>query len=190
LFIGGFFKKVHDPIEYAYIDGTTYQPQNFGTATVYGAELVFTRYFGRLGVTGNYTYIYSDIYSTKSFTDVAAGTTIDKLQKRPMQGQTDNALNLSLLYRDDHHKLFVQLAYEYLGRTLAIVYPIYGYDYYQQPLSFLALSAEKQLHNRHFTVFGKFNNILNTATYNRINDITTLRDIYHSNFSIGMRYNY
>ncbi|MCW3118397.1 MAG: hypothetical protein JWM28_2479, partial [Chitinophagaceae bacterium] len=189
LFVGAFYKKIKDPIEYAYVDITSYQPQNLGTATLYGAELVYSKYFGRIGVTGNYAYIYSKISSPKFFTDVVAQTTDpQKLQKRPMQGQTDHSLNLSLIYRNDRKNFFAQLAYEYLGKTLARVYPVYGYDYYQTPQSFLALSAEKQLRNRHFTAFGKFNNLLNTATVNKINNLVVVRDTYKANYSIGIRY--
>ncbi len=187
LFIGGFYKRIQDPIELAYIDGTTYEPVNLGTATVWGAELVYTKYFGNIGITGNYTYIYSKIYSIKSYTDLQAQTTYDKLQERPMQGQTDNTANVSLLYRGTHRRFFAQLAYQYIGNTLARVYPIYGYDYYQQPQSFLALSAEYSF-KKHFTVFGKFNNILNTATTYKINTLIVGQDVFKSNALIGFRY--
>ena len=189
LFVGAFYKMIKDPIEYAYVDVSNYKPQNFGTATLYGTEVVYTKYFGNLGLTGNYTYIYSQISSPKFYTDVIAQTTDPaKLQKRPMQGQTDHSLNISLLYRNEKKNVFVQLAYEYLGKTLARVYPVYGFDYYQSPQSFLALSAEKQLRNRHFTAFGKFNNLLNTATINKINNLLVVKDAYKINFSIGIRY--
>jgi TonB-dependent receptor len=188
-FIGGFYKEIKDPIEYAYESVETYTPQNLGSATVYGGEAVYTKYFGSLGVTGNYTYIYSEISSPKFYTDVVAQTTDPKrLQKRPLQGQTNNSINASLLYRDNKHRLFVQFAYEYLGKTLARVYPVYGYDYYQTPQSFLSLSAEKQLRNKHFTFFGKFNNLLNTATVNKINNLLVVKDEFKANFSIGARY--
>ncbi len=102
LFIGGFYKKIKDPIEYAYEGVETYTPQNLGTATVYGGEIVYTKYFGNIGMTGNYTYIYSEISSPKFYTDVVAQTTDpNRLQKRPLQGQTNNSLNLSLLYKND-----------------------------------------------------------------------------------------
>jgi TonB-dependent receptor len=189
LFAGAFYKKIKDPIEYAYQGVESFKPQNLGDATVYGAELVYTKYFGNLGLTGNYTYIYSEISSPKFYTDVVAQTTDPhRLQTRPLQGQTDHALNLSLLYRNDHSGFFLQLAYEYLGKTLARVYPVYGYDYYVTPQSFLSLSAEKQLRNKHFIVFGKFNNLLNTATVNKINDLLVVRDTNKSNMNIGIRY--
>ena len=191
LLAGVFYKSIQNPIEYAYISGTTYQPQNFGTATVYGLELAFTRYFGKIGVTGNYTYLNSSISSNKSYTDYSYNPprpVPDTLQKRPMQGQTDHTLNVSLLYRDEKKAMYAQLAFQYIGRSLALVYPLYGYDYYQQPQSLLAFSAEKGLPNRHFTVFTKFNNLLNTASQNKINSLLVVSEITKFNFSVGIRY--
>jgi len=79
------------------------------------------------------------------------------------------------------------LAYEYLGKTLDRVYPIYGYDYYQQPQSFLSLSGEVGL-NRHFTLFGKLNNLLNTASVYKINNLTVGKDIFKASYLVGLRY--
>ncbi len=190
LFAGVFYKKIQDPIEFGNVNGTTSMPVNLGNATVYGAELVYTKYFGSFGITGNYTYIYSKIYSHKSYTDPQAGTTNpDTLQGRPMQGQTDNTLNVSLLYKGRHNKFFAQLAYEYLGTTLSQVYYIYGYDYYQQPQSYLSLSAEYQA-NRRFNFFGKFNNLLNTPTYFKIDNLVVGKDTYKASFLVGLRYTY
>jgi TonB-dependent receptor len=186
---GIFYKKIQNPIEYAYISGTSFEPQNFGDATDYGAELDFTKYFGQFGITGNYTYLYSEIYSNKSYYNLATNyINPDTLQKRTLQGQTDHTLNLSLLYRNEKHKLFAQVSFQYIGRSIALVYPIYGYDYYQQPQFNLGFSAEKQLRNRHFTVFTKMNNLLNTAVVNEINSLLTVKEVTKFNFSLGLRY--
>ena len=187
-FAGVFYKRIKDPIESAYVNGTTYQPQNFGTATVYGAELQFTQYFGRVGFTGNYTYLNSSIRSVKSFIDLSQNIAKDSLQKRTLQGQTNHTLNLSLVYRNDRSKWFVQLAYQYIGQTLALVYPLYGYDYYRQPQSLLALSAETPLRNKRFILFGKFNNLLNSHTRQKINQLLVVDEITQFNFSIGLRF--
>ena len=189
LFAGVFYKKIVNPIELAYINGTTYEPQNFGNATDYGAELVFTRYFGNIGITGNYTYLHSKIASSKSYYNLTTGySNPDTLQKRSLQGQTDHTLNLSLLYRNKKRTLFAELAFQYIGKSIGLVYPIYGYDYFVQPQSNLAFSAEKDLRNRHFTVFTKFNNLLNTASVYKINGLLVQRDITKLNFSFGLRY--
>ena len=194
LFVGGFYKNIVNPIEFALLGSNNGQlsttPQNFGTAKVTGAEVVYSKYFGDLGFSGNYTYTYSNINTTKIYisTDASGVTTsVPKLQSRSLQGQTGNVVNLSLLYKNDKQKIFAQLAYTYTSRTLALVYSNYGYDYYQQPQSFLALSGEIQV-SRHFTLTTKVNNILNTPTTVKINDLIQSKDIYNVSFNIGFRY--
>lgn len=194
-FIGGFYKEIKNPIEFALLSldaggQAVTTPQNFGTAKITGAEIVYSRYFGNIGVSGNYTYTYSNINSPKVaiVQDGQGNTTaVNKIQSRPLQGQTGDVVNLSLLYKNDRQKAFVQLAYTYTSRTLAIVYTGYGYDYYQQPQSFLALSGEKQV-SRHFTLTTKVNNILNTPTTIKINNLVQSRDLYNVSFNVGFRY--
>lgn len=192
-FIGGFYKNIKNPIEFALnsLAGGQLQtsPQNFGTAKVAGAEVVYSRYFGNLGVSGNYTYTYSNVNSPKIVPEAPAvnGVPVMKYQSRPLQGQTGNVVNFSLLYKNDVQKAFVQLAYTYTSKTLSLVYPDYGYDYYQQPQSFLALSAEKQV-SKHFILTAKVNNILNTPTTIKINDLVQSKDIYNVSFNVGFRY--
>jgi len=192
-FIGGFYKEIRNPIEFALnsLSGGQLQtsPQNFGTAKVAGAEVVYAKYFGNIGISGNYTYTYSNIKSPKVDPNAPPvnGHPVYIIQNRPMQGQTGNVLNLSLLYKNDQHKEFVQLAYTYTSKTLALVYPDYGYDYYQQPQSFLALSGEKQVY-KHFTLTAKVNNILNTPTTLKINNLIQSKDLYNVSFNVGFRY--
>lgn len=189
LFAGIFYKKLVNPIEFEYVDGTTFKPVNTTDATDYGAELAFTRYFGNFGITGNYTYLHSHTASTKSYYNLTTGYyNKDSLQGRALQGQTDHTFNLSLLYRNNKKDLFAELAFQYVGKSIGLVYKIYGYDYYQQPQANLAFSAEKGLRNRHFTVFTKWNNLLNTPSKNQINNILLTRDITKFNCSFGIRY--
>ena len=195
IFVGAFYKNIVNPIEFALQNlGQGGQalttPQNFGTAKVAGAEIVYSRYFGVFGVSGNYTFTYSNIESPKVFntTDAQGNTTsISRLQSRPLQGQTGNVVNLSLLYKNDKQKTFIQLAYTYTSKTLPFIYNGYGYDYYTQPQSFLALSAEKQLSHR-LTFTAKVNNILNTPTTIEINNLVQAKDVYNVSFNLGLRY--
>ena len=186
LFIGGFYKKLTNPIENAFVSGGTvivFKPTNSDAATIYGGEIVYTKYWGAFGITGNYAYTYSDVNGIKK--DPTTGNTV--YQHRPLQGQADNELNFSAEYRSEKHTLFIQLAYQYIGRTLADIYQDAGYDYYQQPQSFLSLSADKAL-NKHFTIFSKFNNLLNTPTTLKINNLITGRDESKASGLIGIRY--
>ncbi len=189
IFVGVFYKKLMNPIEFSYISGTNYMPINTPDATDYGVELAFTKYFGHFGVTGNYTYLNSSTSSIKSYYDIPNNyVNPDTLEKRTLQGQTDHTLNISLLYRNPKNNFFAELAFQYIGRSIGLVYPIYGYDYYQQPQSNLAFSAEKGLRNRHFTVFTKWNNLLNTAFKYQINNIVVSSEVTQFNFSFGIRY--
>jgi outer membrane receptor protein involved in Fe transport len=192
-FIGAFYKNIKNPIEFA-LNGSNNgqldtEPQNFGTAKVAGAEVVYGKYFGNLGFSGNYTYTYSNINTPKDVPEAGTvnGGPVIRNQSRPLQGQTGNVFNLSLLYKNDKQKAFVQLAYTYTSKTLSLVYPNYGYDYYQQPQSFLALSGEKQV-SKHFVLTAKVNNLLNTPTTVLINNLTQSKDLYNVSFNVGFRY--
>jgi len=193
-FIGGFYKNITNPIEFALDNLSGGQantsPQNFGTAHVTGAEVVYSRFFGKLGISGNYTYTYSRINTTKVYTSTDGNgvtTSVPRLQSRSMQGQTGDVVNLSLLYKNDKQRTFFQLAYTYTSKTLSFVYPNYGYDYYQQPQSFLSLSGEKQV-QRHFVITAKVNNLLNTPTTIKIGDLLQSKDLYNLSFNVGFRY--
>jgi TonB-dependent receptor len=193
LFIGAFYKKIINPIEYAFVGATVKQPLNSPQAIVYGAELVFTKYMGNFGITGNYTYLYSKSSTNKSYTDYRYNPprpVPDTLEEHPLQGQTNNTINISLIYRNPKKRFFAEFSYQYLGKTLDLIYPLLGYDYYQNPYSTLAFSAEQVLKNKHFTVFTKWNNLLNTAITYGIGDLLTQKDITKLNFSFGLRYVY
>ena len=193
--VGTFYKRIQDPIEYAYLAVTgsqlLLQPRNFGTANNYGAEVVATKYFGRVGVTGNYTYVSSAIRVRKTYNTTDAAGNASQLTlplTRPLQGQARNVANVSLLYRDQPARFYAQLAYQFVDRTLQVV-NVAGPDYYLQPRSYLALSVEKGLHRR-WTLFGKFNNLLNTPATLRVGSSALIvqRDETRADYLVGLRY--
>jgi outer membrane receptor protein involved in Fe transport len=188
LFLGVFYKNIQNPIEQELLDYKRgiFKFTNVNAPTAahnYGFELAFTKYWGKFGVTGNYTYTHSAVTTSKhNFQDSLVADT------RPLQGQTDHIVNVSLLYKDVKHGFFGQISYEYQGTTLAQVSIYYQSDYYQHPMNSLALSLEKDIHN-HFTVFGKFNNLLNTPTTEYVQKtLLVAKDIYKASYSIGIRY--
>jgi TonB-dependent receptor len=183
LFVGGFYKKLQNPIEFSFVGTTDFEPINSSDATIYGGEVIYNRYFGDFGINANYAYTYSDVNGRK----INPRTGLVTYQHRPLQGQPNNEFNLSLEYKNDKRKFFIQLSYQYNGKTLYQVNPDLGYDYYQQPQSFLALSADKGI-SKHFTLFGKFNNLLNTATIIKTYNLTTGNDITKASGIIGIRY--
>jgi len=189
LFIGGFYKHIRDPIE-VQLTGAgeglyNVRPLNSYPATNIGAEISFTQYWGRFGITGNYTYTNSSI-SSNQLTPQAKEVHPD----RPMQGQTAHIANLSLLYKDTRHGAFAQLSYEYQGTTLAETGQYAGADYYQRPMNTLAFSCEKDIH-KHFTVFGKFSNLLNTPVQQYVQQtVLVLKNTYWATYAFGIRYAY
>lgn len=201
IFAGVFYKVIQNPIELGLVDGGLnsgqiyYMPENYGTAHNYGAELAFTKYWGRLGVTGNYTYTHSAIttpkllyYKANQNGALKQTDSLHVMETRPLQGQSDHILNLSLLYKDTRHGFFAQLSYAFTGKTLQEVSLYYNSDYYQQPMSALDLSLEKKT-GRHFTLFGKFNNLLNTPTLLKAQGtLVVAQSTYQQSFNIGIRY--
>jgi hypothetical protein len=190
LFIGGFYKHIMNPIEIRLDTTGTSQgiyavkPLNSYPANNLGAEVSFTEYWGRFGVAGNYTYTHSTI-SSDQLTFQGKTVRLD----RPMQGQTEHIGNLSLMYKDTRHGAFVQVSYEYQGRTLAATGGYAGADYYQRPMNTLALSGEKDIH-KHFTVFAKLNNLLNTPVKQYVQNTLVLQNTYRATYLVGVRYAY
>ncbi len=189
IFIGAYYKQLTNPIEYAYVggSGTVIKPINSASAQVTGIELAFTKYFGNFGISGNYAYNYSDVDDTSKINRLAPTQHIT--EHRMLTGASVHDLNVSLLYRNEKAKFNAQLAYQYLGKTLVGIYPDNGDNYIQQPLSFLAFSADKGI-GKHFTVFTKLNNLINTHTTVVLHNFENGNEITKASYLLGLRYNY
>lgn len=215
LLIGGFYKTIQNPIEYGFNQisqvNTVYQPLNFGTATNFGAELVFTKFFSNWGVTGNYTFTQSSITTTKRiYGRDASGSIVatEGKQTRPLQGQSDHIANLSLIYKNQQAGLDAQLAWVYTGKRINIVSPFRDLDYWQRGTSQVDFSAEKRFggtgrSGSRFSVFAKLTNLLNNPIIVEIlkpNNLTNLpeqtrpdrilvqRDVFQQSYLLGIRY--
>jgi len=232
ILLGVFYKKIHNPIEYALVtsgnttlatstsavsSGTTavLTPVNNQDATNYGFEAVFTKYFGPFGVIANYTYTKSQTTTSKYYVfrnDQGIVTVRTQDETTPLQGQSDNVGNLSLVYRNDKLGLNLQGALVYTGSRIAFVNPAYGLDYWQAPTEQVDFSVEKTIGKR-FSVFGKANNLTNTPfvlelhqSYNTYlaasgsrplalqtdpnNVITVQKDNFKTNYLFGARYKF
>lgn len=171
LMAGVFYKRIQNPIEYGMETSgqdTYYTPENFGTAHNMGVELDLTKYFHRLGIKANYTYTYSKIRTNKTVEeanpDPNAETTIvtrTVKQTRPLFGQAAHVANLSLLYKDTHRGLDVQLALNYTGKRLCVVSRFLDNDSWQAGRTQLDASAEQKLGTSGWSLFVKANNLLN-----------------------------
>ncbi|MEZ0539420.1 TonB-dependent receptor [Fibrella arboris] len=215
LFIGGFYKNIQNPIEYGFNQvsnvRTDYQPLNFGTATNFGAELVFAKFWNNWGVTGNYTFTKSSITTTKRVygRDAQGSTAVtDALQTRPLQGQSDHIANLSLIYKNQQINFDAQLAFVYTGKRINIVSPYLGLDYWQRGTSQLDFSAEKRFGGNsrstaRFSIFTKMTNLLNNPIISEVlkpNNLTNLpeqtrtdrilvqKDLFQQSYLLGLRY--
>lgn len=214
LFVGAFYKTIHDPIEYGFNftgfqNDKIYQPNNYGDATNYGVEVVYEKYIGNFGVRANYTYTHSAITTTKKTTVRRPDGKIDPLypdQTRPLQGQAPHVANAAVLYKNNKLGLDAQITWQYTGKRIALVSPYYEMDYWQTGMSMFDLAAEKRI-VKHFSVFVKVQNLLN-AKYevyvNKpvINDVPvpyqdpssgkTLaqRSEYGQAYQLGIRYNF
>lgn len=172
LLIGTFYKRINDPIEAGLVptSGTNtsqvLRPSNFGAATNYGAEIAATKYFGRFGISANYTYTHSRITTAKTYRyrkpDNSIGSK-DMDQTRPLQGQADHIANASFIYKDPKIGLDAQVAYVYTGKRITVVSPYYGLDYWQRPFNQLDLSVEKRV-MKSFSAYTKITNISNSHT--------------------------
>lgn len=221
LLVGVFYKRLKNPIEYSVTNipdpsdpssssnMTYYIPANFGNATNYGAELDLTKYWRWLGVKMNYTYTNSSITTTKEHEFPVTGGTKTEYPKqtRPLQGQSKHIANFSLLFKDDNKLgLNAQLAFGYTSGRINTVSQFYGYDIWQKDFEQLDFSVEKRL-ARHWYIYVKINNILNTPyelevkqpyTIGTVNsyapyqtpgkNIFMRKDTYGANYLLGIKF--
>jgi hypothetical protein len=173
LLAGAFYKNIQNPIEYVYerpqTDESEIQPTNVGTATNFGGEFVYTHYFHKFGISANYTYTHSNIPTSYKYyyTTTYGNDTVTYFTKnRPMQGQAAHIGNLSLFFKDPKSGLELQLATIYTGRHITYLSqygaPNGSLDYWQRGEVIEDFSGEKAL-GRHFSLYVKLNNLLNTA---------------------------
>jgi TonB-dependent receptor len=225
LLIGTFYKKLVNPMEYFVVRDASpsalyLKPQNVNQATNFGAELVFTKYWGKFGVSLNYTYTHSLITTPKvvyqyvtGANNYSADTSFAVNQSRPLQGQADHVGNFALLYKDPVFGLDIQLAFQYTGNRIVQVSPYYNLDIWQKPIDQLDLSFEKRIVRRLY-FYAKVNNLTDSKPKEYIKQsykytdynfgtsgytvpfqtgssyTTTQIDIYRLNFLAGFRYKF
>lgn len=217
--LGVFYKNIQDPIEIsAYKPAATnalyLEPVNIGTATNYGFEAVVTKYFGVFGVSANYTYTKSSItnnnliYSSRNSSGVIVSNFVS--ETRPLQGQSNNVGNLSLIYKNPKIGLDMQAAMVYTGERISFLSTAYGLNYWQSPTTQLDFSFEKRIVKK-LTFYGKINNLTNAPyelslhqSYNTYlktsgsralalqtdpdNKIIIQKDFYKTSYLFGLRY--
>lgn len=220
LLVGAFYKQLTNPIEYTITfppgaSNLIYKPENLGNATNFGVELDFRKYFSNFGISGNYTYTNSAITTNKLFewqdtTPNAKGQyeRIDTVkQTRPLQGQSANIGNLSLLYRDFENGTDAQLSAVYTGPDIVGVSDYLNSDVWANGFLELNISGEQRL-TGNLVLYVKVQNILNTAREETIHqpyltseydnvpvngqtngsDILVRKELYDRTYILGIRF--
>ena len=201
--VGAFYKNILDPIEYVlYVNGTNLPPdvikpgyplivpQSQGMAVLKGFEVTAIKYFGGFGLSGNYTFTQSQVNTPKVYSDSATHTVSNKIETRPLQGQSKNVANISAIYRNQKIGFHAQLSFVLTGSRLERLSPFYGEDYYTRDYYTLDFSAEQKI-SKHFIAFTKITNILNNAYEIRINNTLLVEKDYYGRFlQLGLRYRF
>lgn len=213
IMIGAFYKKLNDPIEFAFdkfmniSQQIVYTPINSEKAVNYGMEIDLVKYYREWGVKGNYTLTRSEITSEKlARAKDANGNDITEYvsQTRPLFGQSAHVGNISLLYKGSNNGFSSQLAFSYTGDRIYTVSRYIDNDLWQKGFWQLDASAEKKF-NHGFSLFIKAHNLLNSHVKVYIkrtnpinNDVpfhseqeknTLVRDEYSmSSYLLGIRY--
>ena len=230
--MGIFYKHIVDAYEKTLINGNdelypipqngqsytpagvlTEQLKNTGTATNYGAEVLYSFNWRNFGITCNYTYTSSGITRMKKLITRANPddpssniVTVTKQEEGPLAGQSTHLANINLLYRNTPGNWLANLSVVYTGKRIDLVSPWYGLDYWQRGNATLNLSAEKKL-GSHFKVRGSAFNLLNSGVTDDIltpnpngagnNDlpgqtqrdkITILKENFSAYYTLGLQY--
>lgn len=214
LLAGVFYKQLQNPIEYVVKTlGTdwVYTPDNLGTATNYGFELDFRKYFSNFGIQGNYTYTNSKITTPKIYRweDTTAVKPLHNdtiSQTRPLQGQSEHIGNLALLYKNFESGTDAQVSGVYTGPAIVGVSDNFNNDVWQTGFLQLDFSGEQRLVGN-LTLYFKATNLLNAAREEVIHqtyltsqypqavngqtngqDVLVRHELYNRNFILGFRY--
>lgn len=230
--VGVFYKHIIDAYEKTLINGSdelypipqnglsytpagvlTEQLKNTGTATNYGAELLYSFNWRNFDVTCNYSYTSSGITRMKKFAtrvnpdDPSSNiVTVTKPEDGPLAGQSRHLANINLLYRNRPGNWLANLSLVYTGKRIDLVSPWYGLDYWQRGNITLNLFAEKKL-GGHFKIRGGAVNLLNSGVTDDIlmpnpngagnNDlpgqtqrdkITILKENFSAYYTLGLQY--
>ncbi|BDD05614.1 TonB-dependent receptor [Aureibacter tunicatorum] len=213
--IGGFYKRIINPIEYVLnLSRGEILPENLGDATNIGLEVDVIKYFNKIGFSANYTFTHSEITSDKTIverqdpsdpnSDITARTV---RETRSLQGQAAHIANISLLYKDMDTGWNAQIASVFTGDRIHEVSAYYQNDIWQKGFWQLDVSVEKEMKNG-LTVYLKANNLLDNAYELEIrqplsnsealtpyqgntgDNILVRRDLYGRQFLLGMKYNF
>lgn len=217
--LGAFYKRIEDPIELLLIRQTSLTtgprnltPTNSGTASNWGIEMDFSKFFNKFGIRANYTFTNSSLTTIKSERvrenpeDSSSQLILrEAFQTRPLQGQADHIGNLSLLYKNLQSGTDIQLSAVYTGERIEIVSPWLDLDIWSRPFTQFDFSIDQSIGK--WVVFFKANNLLNTPyelfvkkprktdqldfpLQDREGQTIVQREYFWQSFRIGFRYKF
>lgn len=182
---GVFYKKIKNPIEYAYhtINNRQfgYGPVNLGDATNYGVEIDLVKRLGDFEFKGNYTYTHSSITTPKTVYRKDESGKLKKLsidQTRPLVGQTPHLANITIGYNNKQFGTNIQVSGSYSGEKIVIASHYLDSDYWQGSLFALDCSIEKRF-GKKIACFIKASNLLNSPIKRYIKTTNN----YNANFA-------
>jgi hypothetical protein len=198
---GFYYKFITDPIEDQYQSVGVVLVTSKGNASpakVYGFEAVISKHLGGFGLSANYSYVFSQITSTKQVTlvDINGDLTQSFLQHtRPLQAQSPQIANVILSYQNKDWGLETNFSYNYTGRRLLAVGLLDGYDTYQDGVGEYDFSCQQKLYDN-FNLSIKLINIFNSPAvtevasgyYVKHDPIIILRDSNKMRATIGISY--
>ena len=162
-------------LSYTSVSNITEQLRNFSTAHNYGFDVSIVKRLGNISVAANYTFTSSHITQSKKYKqrenpqDPSSNIiTVTRLQQHPLQGQSQSVANINLSYRIPRFGWNLQLMGIYTGKRIEDVSGWYNLDSWQKGYATLNFSMEKTLH-RHWRIFARVGNLLNTGTIVYIN---------------------
>ncbi|MGL4328202.1 MAG: TonB-dependent receptor domain-containing protein, partial [Tannerellaceae bacterium] len=168
IMVGLFYKKIQNPIEFAYYTVNNrqfgYGPANLGNATNYGFEIDVIKFMRNVGVKANYTYTHSAITTPKvTYGRDEAGKlerrSVD--QTRPLVNQAPHVANVAIMYKDTRNNWDAQIAVTYSGEKIVIASHYLDSDYWEEGSFSLDVSLEKKFKSN-VSIFAKGSNLLNT----------------------------
>jgi len=190
---GVFYKYLRNPIEEQVNGNNDRTITNADKCTNYGIELVSIKYFGNFGISANYTYTKSSILQPKNWNlpdaNNGLGATIQKIEDRPLAGQSPHLINIALIYRISGLGLISQLTYTMQGKNLVNISSNYGLDGYQLAYNDLGVSLEKRLFKRMYLYFKGANLLNESIRFQAKNGINTRTLSSQRNFLIGLKFN-
>jgi outer membrane receptor protein involved in Fe transport len=190
---GVFYKYLKNPIEEQVNGNNDRSITNADKCTNYGIELVTIKYFGNFGISANYTFTRSSILQPKNWNDPNAnnglGATIQRIEDRPLAGQSPHLINVALIFRSTKIGLVSQVTYTMQGKNLVNINTNYGLDGYQLAYNDLGASLEKRLFKNGY-LYLKGANLLNESVrFQTKNGINTRNLSSQRSFLIGLKFN-